>query len=145
MTTVQNGSTVTLHYKGTLDDGSEFDNTYQREPLIVKTGEGNLIPGFEAALVGMTEGETKTFTIECSEAYGERIPEAKTVMEKEHFPEDYPIEEGMVIPLMSSEGNHVMATVTEITDTEVTADLNHPLAGQDLTFEIELLTIEASE
>jgi len=145
MTTVQNGSTVTLHYKGTLDDGSEFDNTYQREPLIVKTGEGNLIPGFEAALVGMTEGETKTFTIECSEAYGERIPEAKTVMEKKHFPEDYPIEEGMVIPLMSSEGNHVMATVTEISDTEVTADLNHPLAGQDLTFEIELLTIEASE
>ena len=145
MTTVQNGSTVTLHYKGTLDDGSEFDNTYQREPLIVKTGEGNLIPGFEAALVGMTEGETKTFTIECSEAYGDRNPEAKTVMEKKHFPEDYPIEEGMVIPLMSSEGNHVMATVTEITDTEVTADLNHPLAGQDLTFEIELLTVEASE
>ena len=145
MTTVQNGSTVTLHYKGTLDDGSEFDNTYQREPLIVKTGEGNLIPGFEAALVGMTEGETKTFTIECSEAYGDRNPEAKTVMEKKHFPEDYPIEEGMVIPLMSSEGNHVMATVTEITDTEVTADLNHPLAGQDLTFEIELLTIEAGE
>ena len=145
MTTVQNGSTVTLHYKGTLNDGSEFDNTHQREPLTVKTGEGNLIPGFEAALVGMTEGETKTFTIECSEAYGERNPEAKTVMEKKHFPEDYPIEEGMVIPLMSSEGNHVMATVTEITDTEVTADLNHPLAGQDLTFEIELLTIEASE
>ena len=145
MTTVQNGSTVTLHYKGTLDDGSEFDNTYQREPLIVKTGEGNLIPGFEAALVGLTEGETKTFTIECSEAYGDRNPEAKTVMEKKHFPEDYPIEEGMVIPLMSSEGNHVMATVTEITDTEVTADLNHPLAGQDLTFEIELLTIEAGE
>ena len=70
-TTVQNGSTVTLHYKGTLNDGSEFDNTHQREPLTTKTGEGNLIPGFEAALVGMSEGETKTFTIECADAYGQ--------------------------------------------------------------------------
>lgn len=145
MTTVQNGSTVTLHYVGTLDDGSEFDNSRQREPLTTKTGEGNLIPGFEAALVGMSEGETKTFTIECADAYGEINPEAKTVIAKEHFPDDFPLQEGMPIPLMSEQGHHVMGTVTEITDTEVTADLNHPLAGKDLTFEIELLSVEDGE
>ena len=142
MTTVQNGSTVTLHYKGTLDDGTTFDSSFERnEPMTITTGEGNLIAGFETALEGMAAGETKTFTIESAEAYGDRNEEATTTLEKNVFPEDFPFEAGMPVPLMGPSGQ-VMATLTEIHDTTVTADLNHPLAGKDLTFEVEVLEVK---
>ena len=142
MTTVTNGSTVTFHYKGTLEDGTEFDSSYERnEPMTATTGDGNLIAGFESALTGMTAGETKTFTVESADAYGEPNPEAVTELEKSIFPEDFPFEAGMPVPLMGPNGQ-IMATLREIHDTTVTADLNHPLAGQALTFEIEVLTVE---
>jgi len=143
MMTVTNGSTVTLHYKGTLNDGTQFDSSHERnEPMTVTTGQGNLIAGFENALTGMAAGETKTFTIEAAEAYGERNDEAKTTMPRNVFPDDFPFEQGMTVPLMGPGGQQVFGTLTEITDTEVTADLNHPLAGKDLTFEVEVLTVE---
>jgi peptidylprolyl isomerase len=142
MTTVTNGSTVTFHYKGTLEDGTEFDSSYGRDqPMTATTGESGLIAGFETALTGMTEGETKTFTLEPAEAYGDHNPEAFTQLEKSVFPDDFPFESGMTVPLMGPNGQ-VMATLTEISDTTVTADLNHPLAGKTLTFEIEVLTIK---
>ena len=146
MTTVQNGSTVTLHYKGTLNDGTEFDSSHKRnEPMTVTTGEGMLITGFENALSGMAIGDTKTFTIEATEAYGERDDEAKTTMPRNVFPDDFPFEQGMTVPLMGPGGQQILGTLTEITDSEVTADLNHPLAGKDLTFEVEILGVEDSE
>ena len=142
MTTVQNGDTVTFHYKGTLSDGTEFDSSHKRnEPMTATTGRGNLIPGFETALVGMTEGETKSFTVAAADAYGERNDEHKTTMPREAFPEDFTFENGMTIPLMGPGGSQVIATLLEHSDTEVTCDLNHPLAGQDLTFELEVITI----
>ena len=142
LTTVTNGSTVTFHYKGTLNDGTTFDSSYERnEPMTATTGEGGLIAGFENALTGMTEGETKTFTVESADAYGDHNPEAFTELEKTVFPEDFPFETGMAVPLMGPDGQ-LMATLTEITDTTVTADLNHPLAGKDLTFEIEVITVK---
>ena len=145
MTTVTNGSTVTLHYKGTLNDGTEFDSSYERnEPMTITTGQGNLIAGFETALEGMTAGETKTFTIESADAYGDASPEAFTTLEKTVFPDDFPFETGMTVPLQGPNGQ-VIATLTEVTDTEVTCDLNHPLAGKDLTFEVEVLTVEETE
>lgn len=141
MTTVQNGSTVTLHYKGTLNDGTTFDSSFERnEPMTITTGQGNLIAGFETALEGMAAGETKTFTIAAENAYGNPNPEAVTTMEKSAFPDDFPFEVGMTVPLMGPNGQ-VISTLTEVTDTEVTCDLNHPLAGQDLTFEIEVLEV----
>jgi len=142
MTTVTNGSTVTLHYKGTLNDGTEFDSSYERnEPMTITTGQGNLIAGFENALEGMTEGETKTFTIDADEAYGQPNPEAFTDLERSVFPDDFPFETGMTVPLQGPNGQ-IIAKLTEITDTTVTADLNHPLAGEDLTFEVEVVTVE---
>ena len=142
MTTVQNGSTVTLHYKGTLNDGTTFDSSHERnEPMTVTTGTGNLIAGFETALEGMAAGETKTFTIEASDAYGERNDEAKTTMARTAFPDDFPFEQGMTVPLMGPGGQQVIATLAEVTDTDVTCDLNHPLAGKDLTFEVEVITV----
>ncbi len=145
MTTVQNGSTVTLHYKGTLNDGTTFDSSHERnEPMTVTTGNGNLIVGFETALEGMAAGETKTFTINAADAYGDTNPEAVTTLEKTIFPDDFPFEVGMTVPLQGPNGQ-VISTLTEVTDTEVTCDLNHPLAGKDLTFEVEVLTVEGTE
>jgi len=145
MTTVTNGSTVTFNYKGTLNDGTTFDSSYERsEPMTATTGQGNLIAGFENALSGMAAGETKTFTVESAEAYGDPDPEAVTELERSVFPDDFPFEVGMTVPLMGPQGQ-VIATLTEVADTTVTADLNHPLAGQDLTFEIEVLTVEDAD
>jgi len=145
MTTIQNGSTVTLHYRGTLNDGTTFDSSFERnEPMTITTGQGNLIAGFETALEGMAAGETKTFTIAAENAYGNPNPEAVTTMEKSAFPDDFPFEVGMTVPLMGPNGQ-VISTLTEVTDTEVTCDLNHPLAGKDLTFEVEVITVEETD
>tara|TARA_R100001510_G_C7625886_1_gene185761 strand:- start:795 stop:1235 length:441 start_codon:yes stop_codon:yes gene_type:complete len=146
MTTVQNGSTVTFNYRGTLSDGSEFDSSYERnEPMTITTGEGNLITGFENALAGMAAGETKTFTIEAADAYGNRDEEAFSSLDKAMFPDDFGFNVGMAIPLKGPEGQQVIARLTEVADTTVTVDLNHPLAGQDLTFEVEVVTVGEAE
>ena len=146
MTTVQNGSTVTFHYKGTLEDGTQFDSSYDRnEPMTATTGQGNLIAGFETALEGMTEGETKTFTVESSDAYGDRNEEATTTLDKSIFPDDFAFQLGMPLPLMGPDGQQVTAMLSEIQDDTVTADFNHPLAGKDLTFEIEVITVKETE
>ena len=143
-TTVTVGNTVTLHYEGTLNDESVFDSSFARgEPITITTGEGQLLPEFEGALIGMATGEEKTFTIESANAYGERDPNATANLERDIFPEDMDLSEGMTIPLMNSETNQtLMATITEVTDNGITADFNHPLAGNDLKFTVEILTVE---
>ena len=145
-TTVGTGNTVTLHYKGTLDDGTEFDSSYERgEPIQVITGAGQLIKGFDEALVGMGEGETKTFTLTPSEAYGERDEDATTTLAKGAFPDEFEFSEGMTVPLAGPNGQPFIATITEVKEDEVVADLNHPMAGKNLTFEVEVLTIGTNE
>ena len=140
---VETGNTVTLHYKGTLNDGSQFDSSYDRgEPMTITLGSGQLIEGFEKALNGMSEGETKTLTLASEEAYGDRDPSANVTLEKEIFPEDFEFTEGMNVSLTGPGGQPFVATITEIADENVTADFNHPMAGKDLTFEIEVLNIE---
>ena len=143
--TVNKGNVVTLHYRGTLNDGSEFDSSYDRdEPMTVTVGSGQLISGFDKALEGMSQGETKRITLSPDEAYGERNPEATTVLERSIFPEDFVLEKDMVVPLDGPGGRSYLATLTELNDDTVTADLNHPMAGKDLTFEIEVLEIETT-
>jgi len=137
---------VTLHYKGTLDDGTEFDSSYSRgTPMTVEVGAGQLIEGFDSALGGMSEGETKTVTITAADAYGERDPDANAELEKEMFPKEFEFSEGMNIPLTGPLGQSFLAQVTEIKDTTIVADLNHPMAGKDLTFEIEVVNIGETE
>ena len=117
-TTVTDGSTVEVHYRGTLTDGTEFDNSYDRgEPIKFTVGEGPMIPGFVTAITGMAPGETKTVTIPSSEAYGAENPEAVTQIQT------------------------VYGRITEQQDSTVTVDLNHPLAGKDLQFEIEMVSV----
>jgi len=144
--TVEEGNLVTLHYRGTLKDGTEFDSSYGREePMKVLAGSGQLITGFEKALSGMTEGEKKTFTLAPAEAYGDHDPEAKTTMERNAFPEDFDFTTGMTVPLSGPAGQTFLATITDFDDDTVTADLNHPMAGKDLTFEVEVLEIGEDE
>ena len=140
---VGNGSLVKLHYVGTHDDGTEFDSSRTRgEPMSVVVGAGQLIEGFNDALVGMTTGETKTFTLAPEEAYGDVNPDAVTTMSRSQFPDDFTINEGDQIPLTSPGGQNVLGTVKEFTDEDVLIDLNHPMAGKNLTFEVEVLSIE---
>jgi peptidylprolyl isomerase len=106
-------------------------------------GVGQLIPGMDAALDGMTTGETKTFTLEAEDAYGERSSDATTEIPTDSFPEEMELTEGLVVPLSGPEGN-LLATVTGVTDGVATFDLNHPLAGKALTFEVEILSVETS-
>lgn len=145
-TTARAGSSVTLHYRGTLNDGTVFDSSHDRnEPMTVTLGAQQLIEGFETNLTGMTQGETKTFTLTPDEAYGDHDPEHTTQLNKSVFPENFDFTTGMTVPLTGPGGQPFLATITEIADQTVTADLNHPMAGKDLTFEVEVLSVNNNE
>jgi peptidylprolyl isomerase len=136
----QEGDTVKVHYRGTLSDGTEFDSSEGSEPLEFTVGSGEVIPGFDSAVLEMTEvGDKKTVTIASEEAYGERVEEATQQIPLEAFPERP--QTGWVVELTTPEGEHVQAVVGEVGEMTATIDFNHPLAGEDLTFEIELVDV----
>ena len=138
--------TLTLHYKGTFEDGTVFDSSYERnEAMTVNLGTGQLIEGFENAISAMTAGETKTFTIEPEQAYGVRDPERKATLSKEMFPDDFTFPPDMTIPLSGPDGGPVLSTLVEVTEESVVVDVNHPLAGKTLTFEVEVLNVGDTE
>ena len=139
MSTVQNGNTVTIHYTGTLNDGSEFDSSVGRDPLSFEVGSGQVIPGFDSAVLGMEEGESKTFTLTSDEAYGPSNPAAIQIVEKTNFPEDFEINVGQSVTGQNGDGQMFNATIVSEQDDTVTLDFNHPLAGKDLTFDIQLV------
>jgi len=137
--TAKSGDTVRVHYKGTLSDGSEFDSSEGRDPLEFVVGSGQVIPGFDNAVVGLEPGETITVTIPAAEAYGEHDERGL-----QHFPHDAfpsPPEVGWALELSGPDGQRVPAIVAEVGEDAVTLDFNHPLAGQDLTFDIELVEV----
>lgn len=142
MSEAKSGDTVNFHYTGTLSDGSEFDSSVGRDPMEAKLGEGRLIPGFEKALEGMAQGDSKTVTIPADEAYGERRAELVQVLELSAFPEGAEVEVGQMYEMMNHKGDPMPVTVVAIEAEEVTIDANHPLAGQDLTFALELVEIQ---
>lgn len=141
------GDQVVLNYVGTLDTGEEFDNTASRnQPMSVIVGDSSLIPAFSAALVGMSAGETKKVHIEASKGYGEYNPEAIVELPKETFPQEIQqnLQVGMVLPLIMKDNpkQPFPAKTTEIKETSFTFDLNHPLAGKDINFDIEVLAVK---
>lgn len=142
MTNVKSGDTVFVHYTGTLTDGSEFDSSRDRDPLQVTAGAGQLIPGFDAALIGMALGETKRVEIPCAEAYGEIDPANRQPVPRSQIPEDIPLEVGLILQMQASEGHVLPVTVVEIGEDEVMLDANHMLAGKDLIFDIEIVSIQ---
>ncbi|ABW65984.1 FKBP-type peptidyl-prolyl cis-trans isomerase [Desulfosudis oleivorans] len=141
MTTVKNGLFVSVKYKGTLGNGEVFDSSEGRPPLEVQVGAGQVFEGFEAALMGMSLNEKKTFTLEPEEACGQRNEDYTQTFSRDEVPPDETPEEGQVIILSSPEGQEIPARIVEVTDEKVVVDLNHPLAGETLTFEVEVVGI----
>ena len=144
--TIENGNIVTLHYRGTLSDGTEFDNSRERnEAITVTVGAGQLIEGFDKALDGMTGGEMKTFTVPAEEAYGIHEEQATTTLDRDVFPADFEFTDQMMVPLQGPDGQVHQAILSDVTDKTVFADFNHPMAGKDLTFEVEVLDVRSDE
>jgi FKBP-type peptidyl-prolyl cis-trans isomerase 2 len=141
MKKVEVNSTVTVNYTGKLEDGSVFDSSLNegREPLKATLGQGSLIPGFEKGLIDMTEGETKTISIPFLEAYGERRDELIAEVPKDRVPEE--VEVGQMLQTMTQQGP-MNVMVKEVNESNVVLDANHPLAGKDLTFELEVISVE---
>ena len=136
----KNGSTVKVHYEGKLNDGTVFDSSRERGDTIeFKIGERNLLPGFEDGVEGMAVGEKKN--IDIPNAYGDRLDTAIIKVSKDMFPEDFPLEVGQVVEGTNPNGQTIHATITGYDDDEVELDHNHPLAGKDLNFEVELVEI----
>lgn len=142
MKTIKEKSKVKLHYVGTLEDGTVFDDSSQRQPLDVVVGSGQLIKGFDSKLVGMKEHEEKTFVLQPEEAYGTRHEKLVQRVPKALFDGKVEIKEGLVLHLKDQQGAVLMAKIAEVTDTEVVLDLNHPLAGKTLKFKIRIVSVE---
>lgn len=141
MTQAKAGDTVHFHYTGTLSDGSVFDSSEGREPLSFTLGSGQIIPGLDAALDGMAVGEAKTVTIPPEQAYGPHDPQARQAIPREQIPADVPVEPGTMLQMQTPDGQAVPVTVAEADDKQVVLDANHPLAGKDLTFAVEIVAI----
>lgn len=139
--TAQNGNTVKVHYKGTLDDGTVFDSSENREPLTFVLGRHQLIPGFEQAVLGRSVGDKFSVTIPAEEAYGESKPDMIMEVPRDQVPPNITPKVGLGLTLQVDEGS-IDVLITEVTDTHITLDANHPLAGEDLTFEIEIIDIQ---
>ena len=140
MSTIKNGDTVTVNYTGKLEDGTVFDTSLQegRTPLTATLGQGQLIPGFENGLIGMTIGENKTIEIESKDAYGDHNPMMISEVEKGKFPEG--VKEGDMLQGMSPQGP-VNVKVLEVNESMVKIDANHPLAGKKLFFDLEVISV----
>lgn len=141
MSTAKQGDTVRVHYTGTLDDGQEFDSTRDGDPLEFTVGENALIPSFEAAIDGMAVGDSKRVDIGAEDAYGPRQDALIQTIERESIPENIPLEEGLQLQAATPDGGPLILTVKSFDEESVTMDANHPLAGENLTFDIELVEI----
>ncbi len=141
MSPAREGDSVRVHYIGKLLDGTVFDSSSGREPLEFTIGSGMLIPGFERGVIGMEPGERRTTTIPVADAYGPRIEENVVVVERSELPPGMDPNVGEHLEISGDEGEKISVRVTETSASSITLDANHPLAGQDLVFDIELLDI----
>lgn len=138
---VENNHTIKVHYKGTLTDGTLFDSSEGREPLEFTVGAGQVIPGFDTAVRDMQVGESKDFLIPCDDAYGQRDERLVQRIERTLLPQDLQPEVGMMLASTLPNGEQIPVKVAEVSEAEIVIDANHPLAGQDLNFAIELVEI----
>jgi peptidylprolyl isomerase len=138
------GDTIKVHYTGTLDDGTVFDSSVGREPLEFTIGLGQMIPGFDKGVVGLNLSESKTITIPADQAYGPYRADLVQVVARDQLPTDSELEVGQVLQVSQPNGQIILVTITNVTDSDVTLDANHRLAGKNLTFEIQLVEIVSS-
>lgn len=142
MAEVKAGDTVHLHYTGTLADGTTFDSSEGRDPLQFVVGSGQIIPGLDTAIPGMAEGDKKKVEIDAENAYGQVNPEMRQAVPRDGIPEDIPLDIGTQLQMQTPDGQAMPVTVVEVEEATVTLDANHPLAGKDLTFDIEVVKVE---
>jgi FKBP-type peptidyl-prolyl cis-trans isomerase 2 len=141
MSIAKSGDTVKVHYTGTLNDGSEFDSSRQRDPLEFTIDSGQVIAGFNEAITGMSVGDSKSVTIPANQAYGVHNPDMVQDVPRSAIPSDIELHEGMILSARNPEGRNLNFKVVEFNDEQVKVDGNHPLAGEDLTFQLELVAI----
>jgi peptidylprolyl isomerase len=141
MAQAKNGDTVKVHYTGKVDDGAVFESTLNHDPVQFVIGQEERIPGFEQALVGMSPGDRKTTRVPADEAHGPHNKELLVVVNRNEFPADLKPETGQWIKVSQPDGSNLILTVIDVCESSVTLDANHPLAGKDLTFDIQLIEI----
>ncbi len=141
MAQAKQGDTVRINYTGRLADGTVFDTSLSRHPLQFTLGKGQLIAGFEQAVLGMNAGEKKTVVIPAEEAYGPHRAEHVVAMERKNLPAHVNPQVGQRLEITQADNQTVLVTVTDISETSITLDANHPLAGKALTFDVELINI----
>lgn len=142
MSQAKENDTVKVHYTGKILNGQVFDSSIEREPLEFTLGTGQIIPGFENGVIGMAVNEKKTVQIPSAEAYGERREELFKEVPKEQLPQDMTPEVGMGLVSKTPDGNEMQLVIAEVKEDSVIVDANHPLAGQDLEFDLELVEIK---
>tara|TARA_Y100000031_G_C8105669_1_gene330842 strand:- start:120 stop:560 length:441 start_codon:yes stop_codon:yes gene_type:complete len=138
---VEAGDTIKVHYTGTFPDGTKFDSSEGKEPLELTAGEGKVIKGFDAALVGMKKGEKKSVTIPPEEAYGPQNPQMVIPVPKDKLPAEQEPKKGMILGMNAPDGRQMMAKIDRIEGDKVFLDLNHPLAGKTLKFDLEVVEV----
>lgn len=138
---MKSGDNIVVHYVGKLDDGTLFDSTVERDPLQFTVGKGQVIPGFDEAVIGMNPGESRTVCIPPEQSYGPYYDELIMVIDRAQLPTDLELEIGMYLEIRHEDGRSIFAVVADIAGPIITLDANHPLAGQTLTFSIRLVEI----
>lgn len=138
---VKFGDTVKLHYKAKTEDLVIFDSATQMDPLVFTIGDGQILPAFENALVGMKEGDKKTINLLSDDAFGSYSEELITTVDKNQLPPNLEVEKNQQLQIQQPDGQVILVKVVDITDNSITFDANHPLAGKDITFDIQLLAI----
>ena len=141
MSEAKHGDTVKAHYTGKLKEGTVFDTSINRHPLKFTIGEGQIIPGFEQAVVGMRPGQSKTVQIPTDKAYGPHREDMVVTVDRSQFPERLEPKVGQTLEITGSDGLRTVATVADVSETRVTFDINHPLAGKELILDIQLIEI----
>lgn len=141
MSKATKGDTVRVHYTGKLTDGTVFDSSREREPLEFTLGEGQLIPGFESAVDGLAVGDSVETTITADDAYGPYNDNLVQTVDRQRLPDDLNPSVGQQLQVQQQDGSQVVVTVSDVNDATITLDANHPLAGKELVFDIELMEI----
>jgi len=141
MTQAKTGDTAKVHFEGSLEDGSIFGSTMDEEPFEFTIGQKHMLPGFENAVIGMQKGDTKTITLPPEEAYGLHKKELVHVMNRSGFPKEINLEIGKTLRVRTQDGKYIVVTIKDFTEDSIVLDENEPLAGETLTFNIELIDI----
>lgn len=142
---IAQGSRITMHFALKLSEEQEVDSTFNKEPATFVLGDGNLLPGFEERLIGLTTGDSKSFTVPPEKAFGQTNPQNMQSMKRSDFPVDMPVSPGLMVSFADAQGAELPGVISEIEGDWVTVDFNHPLAGKELIFNVQILEVHDAD